>query len=249
MKTRDAISIFGASGILSPAGGATDACDSGASPAASLPATDPDSFDAGTCFSSAAIFSLMLVHCWGYRPPAIFAAASILSRSLSTAAIALLAPALSCAPRAVESVCASPARLAAGARIGPGLPDAAFIRLSIANAWSLNSSACASCAKAWRGASPIEAAKEASNTIVIVVAIRCETDPTRVTRATLLCATASITPLDQALRRLPVALCCLLYLTRELQEHLPLVIDKERESTAGTDNQTEDKSAHSSPSG
>src|SRR5271168_2467022 len=48
-----------------------------------------------------------------------------------------------------------------------------------------------------------------------------------------------------SLRRLPVALCGLLNLPRELQEHLALVIDEERESTADTDNQTEDKRAHS----
>ncbi len=185
-NTRDAISTFGASGIFSPGGGATDACDSGTS----LRAIGP--FAAGTCFSSAAIFSLILVHCSGYCPPAIFAAASIRSRSLSIDVIAPLALALSCAPRAVDSVCASPARLAAGARIGPGLADDALIALSIANAWSLNSSACAcaSCAKDCRG--PIAAANIAS--IKIAVAIRPQADPTRAPCAPLLCATKSITP-------------------------------------------------------
>src|SRR5271156_1001879 len=155
----------------------------------------------------------MSVHSSGYWPPAILAAASILSRSFSTAAIALLAAALSSAPSAVESVCESPARLAAGARIGPGLEDAALIRLSIANAWSLNSSACdcASCAKDWRGPIPT-----ANSTNAAIAAILLETDPRRVSRAPNLCATKSITRLAPAeLMLLPVAFGRLLHLMRE----------------------------------
>ncbi len=179
------------SGIFSPAGGATatDACDSGTS----LRATAP--FTGVTCFSSAAIFSRILVHCSGYCPPAIFAAASIRSRSLSIDAIAPLAEALSCALRALDSVCASPARLATGARIGPALLDDALIALSIWNAWSLNSSACACafCANACRDAMP------ATRTInAIADATRDKTDPRRVTRAPALCATKLITPLSLA---------------------------------------------------
>src|SRR5260370_30238434 len=103
------------------------------------------------------------------------------------------AEAVSCAVRAVDSVCASPARLATGARIGPALVDDALIALSIWNAWSLNSSACAraSCAKDGRDEPPT-AAKAINE---IADAIRHETDPRRVTRAPALCATKLITPL------------------------------------------------------
>jgi hypothetical protein len=49
----------------------------------------------------------------------------------------------------------------------------------------------------------------------------------------------------ERLWRLPVALCRLFYPTGELQEYITLVVDEEHESAAGTDNQTEDKCAHS----
>src|SRR5580704_70654 len=56
LKTRDAISILGASGILSPSGSVAGARGAGAV-AASPPATDRETLDEGTCLSSAAIFS------------------------------------------------------------------------------------------------------------------------------------------------------------------------------------------------
>ena len=85
-------------------------------------------------------------------------------------------------------------RLAAGTRIGPGLEDDALIALSIENAWSLNSSACAcaSCAKDWRA--PIATVMSASKQMA--AAIRPVTDRLRAIRAMLLCAIKSITPLD-----------------------------------------------------
>src|SRR5258707_15704424 len=49
------------------------------------------------------------------------------------------------------------------------------------------------------------------------------------------------------LLRLPVAFSRLFNLTRELQEHLSFIVDEERESRAGTDNQPEDKCAHKFP--
>jgi hypothetical protein len=61
-----------------------------------------------------------------------------------------------------------------------------------------------------------------------------------------MCAEIDHTVCPTRLLRLPVALGRLLYLTRDPQEYLPLVIDQERESPAGTDNQTEDKRAHGS---
>ena len=49
------------------------------------------------------------------------------------------------------------------------------------------------------------------------------------------------------LRRFPVAFSRLLNPTGELQEALSFIEDKERESSASTDNQTEDKCAHKVP--
>src|SRR5260370_42106287 len=95
------------------------------------------------------------------------------------------AEAVSCAVRAVDSVCASPARLATGARIGPALVDDALIALSIWNAWSLNSSACAcaSCANDGRAAK-LTAARAIN---AVPDSIRHETDPRRVTHAPARC--------------------------------------------------------------
>ena len=70
---------------------------------------------------------------------------------------------------------------------------------------------------------------------------------TRYMRDTSMCNEVDHPSRPAGLLRLPVAFCRLFNPARELQKHLSLVVDKERESSSGTDNQTEDKCAHKIP--
>jgi len=94
------------------------------------------------------------------------------------------------------------------------LVDAAFIALSIANAWSLSSSACACTSSAKQCGGPMPIATAVKTSTAIVVRIHRRADRMRGVRAPLLCAAKPLAQLDRVgLRRLPVALGSLLYLT------------------------------------